>query len=49
MQTPFNLAWGSSISAKIIAYNAYGDSDYSELGNGAIITTYPDPPINFEE
>jgi hypothetical protein len=28
------------------AYNSYGDSTISEAGNGAIIYTYPDAPIN---
>lgn len=44
MQDPFNHVWGSDIYAKIIATNAYGDSEYSPLGNGAKITTYPDAP-----
>jgi len=44
------LRWGDSIYAKVIAYNKYGDSQSSDAGNGAIIITYPDPPINlFEE
>jgi len=43
---PFNLAWGSSILAKIVATNVYGDSVPSESGNGAVILTYPDAPVN---
>jgi hypothetical protein len=44
--SPFELDWGSSIYAKVIASNVYGDSPESNEGNGAIITTNPDPPIN---
>jgi len=44
MATPFNMVWGSSISAVVIAYNQYGDSLTSILGNGAIILTNPDAP-----
>lgn len=45
----FQLPWGSSIYAKIIAYNLYGSSASSGLGNGATILTYPDPPANVGE
>jgi len=45
----FNLPWGSSIYAKITAYNQYGDSDESNEGNGAKISTIPDSPINLAE
>ena len=44
--TPFSLAWGSSVYAKLIATNIYGDSSNSNTGNGAIILTSPDPPLN---
>ena len=47
--TPFNLPWGTDVSAKIVAYNAYGDSQESEVGSGAVIVTYPSPPINLSE
>jgi hypothetical protein len=43
---PYYLPWGTSVYAKIQAYNSYGDSYFSEIGNGAIIFTNPDPPIN---
>jgi len=43
------LNWGSSISAKVIAYNYYGYSNESQIGNGAVILTYPDAPINIVE
>jgi hypothetical protein len=43
---PYNLAWGSSVWAKVSASNLVGDSAYSDEGNGAIILTIPDAPIN---
>jgi hypothetical protein len=46
---PFSLPWGSSIVAKVVAYNYYGDSLTSEPGNGAILITYPDAPLNLQE
>jgi hypothetical protein len=42
----FNLEWGSSIYAKLVAVNVYGDSVLSEEGNGAVMITAPDAPIN---
>ena len=47
--SPFDLPWGSSIFAKVIAINDYGNSLSSLEGNGAIITTTPDPPIDITE
>jgi cellulase/cellobiase CelA1 len=46
---PFNLDWGVSVFAKLIARNVYGDSALSSAGNGAILTTRPDPPTNLSE
>jgi hypothetical protein len=46
---PFSLPWGSSIYAKIIATNVYGDSLISQAGNGGVIMTYPDAPISLAE
>lgn len=46
---PFSLEWGTSVFAKIIAFNNYGDSLQSEAGNGAVIITYPDSPLQLEE
>jgi len=43
---PYYLIWGSSIYAKVIAKNIIGNSVESLAGNGAIILTYPDVPIN---
>jgi hypothetical protein len=44
--TPYDLPWGSGVYAKIQAINAYGTSDESDPGNGAVILTNPDKPIN---
>jgi len=46
---PFNLAFGSSIYAKVLAFNIYGDSLMSAEGNGAIILTVPNPPVSLSE
>lgn len=48
-EAPFSLPWGSSVWVKLIAFNFYGDSNISEPGNGAVIITYPDAPINLAE
>jgi len=45
-QFPYNLKWGSSIYAQIVATNVKGTSSLSESGNGAIILRVPDAPIN---
>ena len=42
--SPFNLPWGSSVFAKIEAYNIYGSSIISDKGNGTKILTVPDAP-----
>lgn len=39
------MVFGDSIFAKITAINFYGDSEPSDLGNGAIILLVPDKPI----
>lgn len=49
MSSPFNMVWGSSISAVVVAYNQYGNSLTSFLGNGAVILTNPDAPLNLAE
>ena len=46
---PFSLEWGASVYAKVVATNMYGDSLISDEGNGAIITTTPDRPLNLAE
>jgi hypothetical protein len=45
----FTLPWGAEIWAKVVAINLYGESEVSEQGNGAIILTYPDSPVNVAE
>jgi hypothetical protein len=47
--TPYSLEWGSSVNAKVIATNAYGNSDESLAGNGAMITTTPNVPTTVIE
>lgn len=44
LAAPYNLPWGSSIFATILATNAYGTSVQSDPGNGAIILTVPSMP-----
>jgi hypothetical protein len=46
---PYTIPWGQSIYAKVAAINAYGYSETSEEGNGAVIITNPDAPINIVE
>lgn len=43
---PYNLPWGSSVFVKLSATNLYGASEESNAGNGAVILTNPDAPIN---
>lgn len=43
------MVWGSSIYAKVIAFNNYGDSATSIVGNGAVILTNPDAPLSLSE
>jgi hypothetical protein len=40
------LVKGDSIFAKIVSVNVYGESQQSLAGNGALIQTIPDSPIN---
>jgi hypothetical protein len=37
------------VYATVVAFNVYGESDESAVGEGAIILTSPDPPINVIE
>jgi hypothetical protein len=46
---PFGLDWGASIYGKVRAVNQVGTSEYSDVGNGAVILTAPDVPINFAD
>jgi hypothetical protein len=43
---PYSIAWGSSIYAKVVAKNIKGSSLISNAGNGAVILTNPDAPLN---
>jgi hypothetical protein len=43
---PYHISWGGSIYAKVTALNLIGSSVESEEGNGAIILTVPDAPID---
>lgn len=47
--SPYSLAWGSSVYAKVIAINKYGPSISSDVGNDAKIITYPDAPVLLTE
>ncbi len=44
--SPFLIPWGQGVYARIIATNYLGSSAASEAGNGAVILTFPDEPIN---
>jgi len=37
-----------SVYVKVIAANVYGDSVYSDVGNGAVIWIVPEAPINLQ-
>jgi hypothetical protein len=43
------LEWGSHVWAKVISFNVYGESPISDEGNGGLLLTIPDPPINLIE
>ena len=45
---PYNLAWGDSIFATVIATNAVGSSNASDAGYGAVISTNPNPPSSLK-
>ena len=47
--TPYSLAWGNHVFAKVAAINIFGISVVSLEGNGAKIITYPDAPILLAE
>lgn len=44
--TPFNLAYGSEIIAKVIATNIVGDSEASDVATGTLLVKQPSPPLN---
>lgn len=45
--SPFNLAYGDSVYARVNAQNAVGASDYSPVGNGGTIVSTPGAPLSF--
>lgn len=45
---PYNLPWGGSIWIKVKATNIVGTSEFV-FGNGAILVTIPDAPINLAD
>ena len=47
--SPYSLEWGTSVYAKVIAINSYGNSLESQEGNGAVITTTPGAPTSVIE
>lgn len=49
IESTYSHPWGSSIWVKVIAYNFYGYSSESAVGNGAVILTYPDAPVDLTE
>jgi hypothetical protein len=46
---PYELEWGTSIQAKVIATNVRGSSLQSDSGNGAVIETNPDAPVSLQD
>lgn len=44
--SPYSLAWGDSVYVIVTATNVVGTSLASPEGNGAILLTYPDPPVS---
>jgi hypothetical protein len=47
-EAPFSLTMGMDVYVQVIAYNSYGDSAASDLGNGARIVRVPDAPTDLE-
>jgi len=48
-ESPFSLAWGDPVYAKVTATNVKGDSLESAEGNGGNIVTVPFAPVNLAE
>lgn len=46
LTSPFNIAWGERIYARVIAVNVVGESFLSVIGNDAILLREPDAPLN---
>ena len=49
MASPFLLARGDSVYAKVTAINSYGSSVESPAGNGGVIVGAPGAPSNLAE
>lgn len=49
LTAPYSLNHLDSIYAVVVANNVKGSSPASDAGNGAIIITVPDKPINLSE
>jgi hypothetical protein len=43
--TPYSLANGANVSAKVLATNAVGNSAYSSAGNGAVLPSAAAPSV----
>ena len=48
LNAPFDIPFGSSIFARVKAYNVIGSSEWSEAGNGALIVSVPSKPTNLQ-
>lgn len=49
--SPFSLTTGTSVRAKLVAFNIIGDSAESQIGSGAVMPippTVPSAPLNLE-
>ena len=46
---PFLLSLGEAVNTKVLATNFYGSSDYSQVGNGAVIVLVPDAPQSISD
>jgi len=44
-EQPLGLTLGDSVQVTVTASNAYGESEESVAGNGAIIVEVPDAPV----
>jgi hypothetical protein len=49
LASPFNHVFGNEIYAAIIATNSFGSSVMSLAGNGGVLITLPDAPIQLAE
>jgi hypothetical protein len=45
----FLLTKGMQVNAKVAAYNVYGSSAFSNVGNGAIVVLVPDAPFDLKD